>query len=460
MQAILPILAETVESQGCGFKNFQGDGIASFFGVPSALEDAPLRACRAALAINERLAGVSEELEARFGIRPKLRMSINSGPAVVGETTKGDKTTFAAHGPAVNLGSRLMAVAEPGTVLIGEQTHKYTEGMVEAVFAGMFQLKGLSEPQAAYRLVSISEEPTRFAAARLRGLTEFVGRADELATLESSIRDLRSLRVIDIAGEAGIGKSRLLHEFIRSRSDDHDLVLRGSCSPDGQRTPYLPFIEILRHGLNFADSEMLESATVKIEKGLDRLGLEASDNCDLLLHLFGLARPNGLGLDGALIGLRTRDLLFQLLERLCTASRVIVVVEDLHWIDSASEEFLGRLIGRENAPPMLMLCTRRPEYRAPWDNESKVVRLRLEPLSQSETLQIIGAQLGVAVVPEALGRLIGAKAEGNALFAEEITRFLVEQRIVRNVDFRASVSRSLCGGGVAWDACAAVIGDD
>lgn len=168
MQAILPILSKTVEGEGCRIKTFTGDGIVSFFGVPSALEDAPVRACRAAVAINQRLASTSEEMLARFGVRPKLRMSINSGPVVFGETTRGDSTSIAAHGDAVNLGSRLLAAAEPGTVLVGEQTRKFTEGMVETVFAGTFQFKGLSEPQSAYRLMSICEIDTLRGRAAAR----------------------------------------------------------------------------------------------------------------------------------------------------------------------------------------------------------------------------------------------------------------------------------------------------
>jgi class 3 adenylate cyclase/tetratricopeptide (TPR) repeat protein len=435
MQAILPILSKTVEGHGCRIKTFTGDGLVSFFGVPSAFEDSPLRACRAAVLINKRLASVSEEMQGRFGVRPQLRMSINSGRVVFGETTKGDSTTIAAHGDAVNLGSRLLAAAEPGTILIGEPTRRFTEGMVETTFAGTFQFKGLSEPQPAYHLVSVRMEATRFAAARRRGLTEFVGRAAELGTLASTLRDLHSLRVIDIAGEAGIGKSRLLHEFIGYQFDNHVLVLRGSCTSDGRRAPYLPFIEIVRRSFRFTDDETSESATIKIEKGLSRLGLAAPGNCDFLLHLLGLATPSTLTvLDGALIASRTRDLLLQLLETLCGASKVILLIEDLHWIDSASEEFLTRLINRQDAPPMLLLCTRRPEYRTPWGDKPEVLHLPLAPLSQSEMLQIVGAQLGVAVVPEALGRLISVKAEGNPLFAEEIASFLVEQRIVRNVD--------------------------
>jgi class 3 adenylate cyclase/tetratricopeptide (TPR) repeat protein len=435
IQAIHPVLDKTAEAYGSTIKTFTGDGIVSFFGVPSAFEDAPLRACRAALLINDRLSSVSEELEARFGMRPRLRMSISSGPAVFGQITKGDRTSTAAHGDAVNLGSRLLAAAEPGTVLISEQTYKYTEGMVETVFAGTFRFKGLSEPQAAHQLVSIREEATRFAAARRRGLTEFVGRDDELAVLESNIRELRSLRVIDVVGEAGIGKSRLLHEFIERQPDNHLLVLHGNCSSDGQRTPYLPFIEIVRDFFRFSEHETRELATIKIEKGLDGLGLETLGNCDLLLHLFGFAGPSVLqGLDGALIGLRTQELLLQILRKLGDVSKVILLLEDLHWIDSASEEILKRLISREDRLPILLLYTRRPEYRPPWGDRPEVVCLPLEPLSQSEMMRIIGAGLGVAVVPEALARVIGSKVEGNALFAEEITNFLLQQRIVRNVD--------------------------
>jgi class 3 adenylate cyclase/tetratricopeptide (TPR) repeat protein len=432
MQRISKLLSEAVQEQGCVVKNFTGDGILALFGAPAALEDAPLRACRAALLIEQRLAAAADEIEVRHGARPQLRMSINSGPVVFGEVTEGEIASVTAHGDIVNLGSRLLAAAEPGTILIGEETQRLVEGMVQSRFAGVFQFKGKAEPQRAHRLLALREDPTRFAAARRRGLTAFVNRADDLEAIRASLRELTSVRVIDIAGEPGIGKSRLLHEFRSRLINERVLWLVGHCSSDGQQIPLLPFIDMVRRAFRVAPGEPRVSVVEKIEGGLDSVDAHTPENRDLLLNLLGLSEQGALqGLDATLIGMRTRDLLVQLLDALCRRSAVVALLEDLHWIDSASEELLARIIGRDDRLPLLILYTHRPEYRPPWSDGPRVVTRYLSPLSKGETLRIVGTRLGVAEVPEALGRLIAAKAEGNALFAEEMVSFLIERGIVR-----------------------------
>ena len=171
---------------------------------------------------------------------------------------------------------------------------------------------------------------------------------------------------MDIAAEPGMGKSRLLHEFRRRIGKERAFVLSGNCSPDGQQTPFLPFIEVVRGSFQFSAGEAENEIARKLEMGLTVLGLHSLRNVGLLLHLLGLKVPDGalIGLDGVLIGLRTRELLQQLLEARCRLSPVVMVIEDLHWLDSASEELLGKIVDTEVELRLLLLTTRRPEYIA------------------------------------------------------------------------------------------------
>ena len=179
-----------------------------------------------------------------------------------------------------------------------------------------------------------------------RGLSAFVGRERELEVLERGLDEARSqLRVIDLVAEPGMGKSRLLHEFRQRIGKERAFVLSGSCSPDGQQTPFLPFIEVVRGSFRVSAGEAEKEIAQKLEMGLTALGLHSTRNLGLLLHLLGLKVPDGAltGLDGVLIGLRTRELLQQLLEARCRLSPVVMVIEDLHWIDSV----IGGIAGQD-----------------------------------------------------------------------------------------------------------------
>jgi AAA ATPase domain/Adenylate and Guanylate cyclase catalytic domain len=368
-------------------------------------------------------------------MRPQLRMSINSGLVVFGQVTEGEAASVTAHGDVVNLGSRMLAVAEPGTILVGEETQRLVEGMVESRPAGTFQFKGKAEPQSAYRLLAMREAATRFAVARRRGLTEYVNRENERHLLDAKLRQFSSISVVDIAGEPGIGKSRLLHEFRSRLKGEPVAVLSGTCSPDGKQVPLRPFIEVVHRAFRLGGYERHATLCARLHAGLSRFGLDSRQNCDLLLHLLGVETLGALhGLDGTLVGILLRELLLQLLNELCSLSKVVLLLEDLHWIDNASEELLMRIIDRNDPLPLLVVHTRRPEYRPPWYGWPNVVPLDLGPLSNDETLRIVSTRLGIAQVPQPLGPFIAQKAEGNALFAEEITSLLVERGNVRLTD--------------------------
>jgi class 3 adenylate cyclase len=434
MRRVAGMMTSVVEEQGGSVRNFTGDGIMALFGVPTALEDAPLRACRAALNIHDRLASAASDIAANCGIRPQLRIGINTGPAVVAKVPSGHSSTVTALGDTVNLASRLQALARPEGVLISEATQRLVQGLTETEPAGEHEIKGKSERQRVYRLLRLREGASRFDAALSRGLTSYVGRSRELETLDRCLGESSAgLRIVDVVGEPGIGKSRLLHEFRGRLGDRRVFVLAGSCSPDGQQTPFRPFIEVVRGSFRVKIGEAEPEVVRKLDKDLEALGLASQQNLGLLLNLLGLNPPPGAlkGLDGTLIGLRTRDLLLSLLQARCRITPVIMLLEDLHWVDTVSEELLARLFVLEAVLPLMVIHTRRPEYQPPWSNHGAVEVLRLAPLSVSETSEIIRARLQLADLPGVLARSVADKAEGNPLFAEEIATFLLERGSVR-----------------------------
>lgn len=445
MRSLSKLMGEAVREQGGIVQGFTGDGIMAVFGAPVAFEEAPLRACRAALAILQRLKEAEPEFEAKHSVRPQMRIGLNTGAAVVGKVEDGADVGVTVLGDTVNFAARLQALAEPDSVFMSEATHRLVHGMVEATFAGDHQIKGKAEPQKAYRLVAVRQGATRFEAAVSRGLSTFVGRERELEVLERGLDKARTqLRVVDLVAEPGMGKSRLLHEFRLRIGKDRAFILSGSCSPDGQQTPLLPFIEVVRGSFQVSAGEAEQEVARKLEMGLTVLGLHSLRNVGLLLHLLGLKVSDGAltGLDGVLIGLRTRELLQQLLEARCRLSPVVMVIEDLHWIDSVSEEVLGKIVDSEAKLRLLLLTTRRPEYMPPWLDRPAVTKLHLEPLPAGDICHLVQARLGVEALPDALARQVTEKAEGNPLFAEEIVSFLTERGVLRTaagkLDFDAS----------------------
>jgi class 3 adenylate cyclase len=434
MQRVTKLLRESVEAERGTIGSFTGDGVMALFGVPQALEDAPLRACRAALAVQQQLAAQAMEIEKSHGVAAKLRIGINTGAAVVGRVEGGADARPTALGDTINLAARLQALAEPGAVVLSEAAHRLVEGMVESRSLGEREVKGKAGLQRLYRLDALRKGAVRFDAALRRGLTAYVGRDHELEALERWLDEARTaLRVVDIVGEPGIGKSRLLHEFRQRIGKARGFILQGSCSPDGQQTPFLPFIEIVRGSFRVAAGEAEAAVARKLDDGLKVLGLASTEHLGLLLNLLGLKPPEGSlqGLDGTLIGLRTRDLLQELLQARCRLSPVLMLVEDLHWIDTASAEVLGKIIDAGERLPLMVLHTRRPEYRPHWAGQRKIASVALEPLSGGQIARIVQARLGASEIPEALARLVTQKAEGNPLFAEEVASFLLDRGLVR-----------------------------
>jgi len=448
MQSLAQLMGDAVHDQGGVVQGFTGDGIMAVFGAPVAFEDAPLRACKAALAIHQRLDAAASEIEAQHGVRPQLRIGMNTGPAVVGQVQSGASVGVTVLGDTVNFAARLQALAQPRSIVMSEMMHSLVSGAVESRCVGEHEFKGKVGKHKVYRLEAVRQGVTRFQVAVGRGLSAYVGREHEIKILERGLDAIASdIAVVDIVGEPGIGKSRLLHEFSKQIVKDRARVLMGSCTPDGQQTPYLPVIEIVRGALHVSAGDEDVSVRRNVEDGLDGLGLHSIENLGLLLHLFGLKVPDGAltGLDGVLIGLRTNDLVQRIVQAISKLTPLVLVVEDLHWIDSASEDLLAKIVAAEEPQRLLLLHTFRPEYRPPWSANRRVMALPLRPLEAQDTLRILEARLGVGKLPEALAKLIAARTEGNALFAEEIGRDLLERGIVRRGEAGLEFDATLVG---------------
>jgi class 3 adenylate cyclase len=434
MRSLSNLMDEAVDRQGGVVRSFTGDGIMAVFGAPVALEDAPLRACRAALNILHQLKAAGPDLETKHGICPQLRIGLNSGTAVVGKVKDSADAGVTVLGDTVNFAARLQSLAEPNSVFISDATYRLVQGLVDATFTGEHTVKGKSNRQKVHRLDAVRQGAARFETAVSRGLSTFVGREKEMEALGRGLdKACSELCVIDLAAEPGMGKSRLLYEFRQRIGKDRAFILAGSCSPDGQQTPFLPFIEVVRGSFRIRAGESEAEIAQKLESGLSDLGLQSIRNLGLLLHLLGLSVPDVAlsGLDGVLIGLRVRELLQQLLEARCKLSPVVMLIEDLHWIDSASEELLGKIVDSKTKLRLLVVTTRRPEYTPPWSDQPAVISLPLERLAVGDMRRLVQARLNVEALPEGLARHLTEKAEGNPLFAEEIVSYLTERGILR-----------------------------
>jgi class 3 adenylate cyclase/tetratricopeptide (TPR) repeat protein len=433
MRQLAKLMEAAVHEQRGVVQGFTGDGVMAVFGAPIAFEDAPLRACRAALSILEKVKASESDFQTKHGLRPQLRIGLNTGFAVIGAVQGGTEASTTVLGDTVNVAARLQPLAEPDSVVMSGATYRLVQGMVEATFSGEYEVKGKAERQRVYRLEALRQGAARFDAAVSRGLGIFIGREHELERLECGLTEADTqFRVIDLVAEPGMGKSRLLHEF-RQTIGQRAFILSGSCSPEGQQTSFLPLIEVVRGSFRIDAGEAETDVAQKLEMGLDTLGLHSTRNLGLLLHLLGLKVPDGAlsGLDGVLIGLRTRELLRQLLEARCRLSPVIMILEDLHWIDSVSEEVLDQIVGSQAKQQLLIVHTRRPEYKPLWLGRTAVVSINLEPLSADDIRHLVRTRLGVAALPDALAHEVVEKAEGNPLFAEEILSFLSERGVLR-----------------------------
>jgi class 3 adenylate cyclase/tetratricopeptide (TPR) repeat protein len=447
MDRAFRIILDEVHRYEGTVNQFTGDGVMALFGAPVALEGAPRHAVRAALAIQRGLVGLDEEVRGRWDRSFRMRIGIHTGPVVVGKIGDNLRMDYTAVGDTTNLAARLQQAAKPGSVFISTATEQLVHGLVETSDALSLELKGKSTPVEAYEVVGEKAMRSRIEATAEEGLTTLVGRRNELETLQSSFASAMASqgRVVFVVGEAGLGKSRLLYEFRESLEGRDHVWVEGRCASYARNTAFHPIADCVRRYLRIDDNDDDQNAIEKIEASREEFGTDLDWTVPFLRHLLSL--PAGdqavLEMDAATRRSETARALVARSHRLAEKRPLILVIEDLHWIDRESEQFLGYLSESVPSGRMLFLLTHRPGYEHPFGDRSYHVRLALQPLGTADMDVMTRALLKADDIPQELQSVIARKAEGNPFFVEEVTKSLVEEGALERTDTGMRLARRL-----------------
>ena len=407
-----------------------GDGLVAFFGAPLAVEQAPQRAVRAALALHEAVARVSVRVERERGVRVQLRVGINTGPVIVGTVGNNLRMDYKAVGHTVILAARMEQTAAPGTIQLTEHTYKLVAGYFNCDDLGLVSVKGVAEKVRAYRVTGERSGQARIDVARERGFTRLVGRERELALLRQCFELAQGGRgqAVSIIGDAGLGKSRLLYEC-RQALASHDCAwLDGRCHPYGAALAYGPIVELLKQQFQIDTSDRDEDIRDKIQQGLASLSTALAAAVPYVGHLLGVDTAGSLpaGLTPEAIKHRTFEALRGFVSESASRRPLVLVIEDLHWVDPTTAEFLTFLLEHVAGARVLLLCTYRPEFVCTWSRKSYHRVITLTPLAPPDGSQMLSALLGTPHIQDDLVRLVLDKAEGVPFFIEELVTSLRE----------------------------------
>jgi class 3 adenylate cyclase/tetratricopeptide (TPR) repeat protein len=425
---------------------FTGDGVMALFGAPLALEDAPRRAVLAALAIQRALAASRDTLP-DAAVDLQIRIGIHTGLVVFGRIGNDLRVEYTAIGDTTNLAARLQTLAEPGTVVMSEATRRLVAPFFDVRDLGMRSVKGRTDAVHVFEVTGERSARDRIDARAAEGLTPLAGRAGELVALRAAFDSAREGhgRVVFVVGEAGIGKSRLLYEFRRALVGESHTWVEGRCASYGRATAFLPLVDLWRRSLRIDDTDDERTAIGKVDAGIAALGADVAWTTPFVQQLLSLPSGNAAAdaLDAASRRAETFRALKALTLRAADAQPIVMLVEDVHWIDAASEEFLEYVADAVPAARILLLITHRPGYRHPFGDRSYHARVVLHALGADDMAAMAGAILDAGELPAELRTLIAGKAEGNPLFVEEVTKSLIEEGVLRRDGGHIVVTRAL-----------------
>ena len=433
---VLQLMMEAVHRYGGYVAQSTGDGIFALFGAPVAHEDHPQRALHAALAMQKELHGYADCLCAEGKIPVEARVGVNTGEVVVRTIETGGHTEYTPVGHVTNLAARMQTAAPAGSIAASETTQRLCEGYFEFRALGPTAIKGLNAPVEVYEVVRVGPLRTHFQLAARRGLTRFVGRERELAAMAGALEQARAGhgQIVAAVGEAGAGKSRLMYEF-KATIPNECTVLEAYSVSHGKASAWLPAIELLKSYFDLADEDDDSRRSEKVEAKARDLDPALADTLPYILSLLGIA---GAGaslamMDAQIRRRRTLEAVKRIIIRESLKQPLVVIFEDLHWIDAETQELLDLLVDSVASARILMLVNYRPEYHHTWGNRACYTQLRLHPLGGQSADEMLNALLGGDASLQSLKRLIIDKTEGNPFFIEEIVRALVEQGVlVRN----------------------------
>ena len=379
---------------------FLGDGLLVYFGYPVAHEDDARRAVQTALGIIESIELLAVRLRTERQIELSVRVGIHTGPVVVGEVGEGMRRENLALGRTPNLAARVQAFAHPGTVVVSEETFRIAHGYFEFEALGTHELKGLAEPVAMHRVLGVSGAENRLDAGRRAGLTALTGRASELETLNALWQRVArgtTGHTILVTGEAGIGKSRLVASLRENVEAQSDTVIECACSPYYQNSALYPVIGSLERSLGFSRETSQADKWTSLEDRLERDGMSSAENVVLIAQLLNIAPPPGtapLDLSPQQQRERTLEVLDGWLAAIARRRPTLFIVEDLHWADPTTIEFVNRIAASPAAGPLLAVVTFRSDFDDPVHQHPQVSTLSLSRLGSDQTTAMIARVAG------------------------------------------------------------------
>jgi class 3 adenylate cyclase len=408
---------------------FLGDGFMALFGAPISHEDHARRGVLAALALQHALKEV--DLGQAYGVDCAFRMGMNSGLVVVGSIGDNLRMDYSAIGDTTNLASRLQGVAEPGTILMSESMSRLVHGYVRLEAIQPVQVKGKTEPVSIYKVVGTLPRRSPIVSRSEWTLSQFVGRERELAILDELFQQVESGQgqVVGVVAEAGGGKSRLLYEFRHRLQDKRVTYLEGRCLSYGSSIPYHPLIDVLRHNCGIIETDSPETVNEKVRFALHEVGMDTEESAPYLLQLLGVQHGTErlAPLTPEAIRTRTFETLTQMSLKGSQQRPLIVEIEDLHWIDHTSQDYLASFVESLPGAAILLLTTYRPGYRPSWLEKSYATQVSLHTLSQHHAVTVVHSTSQQQALPAHLEQVIIEKAQGNPFFLEELTRAVMER---------------------------------
>jgi class 3 adenylate cyclase len=430
----LKLMIEAVQRYGGYVVQSTGDGIFALFGAPVAHEDNPQRALYSALRMHEAMRHYGELLRAEKGLNLQLRIGVNLGEVVVRTIQTG--TAHAEYSPighSTSLAARLQTLATPGSTVISGNVRALVDGYFQLKAVGPTRIKGVSEPVELFEVIGLGPLRTRLQQAAGRGLTKFVGREREMDTLRHAAGMAREGRgqIVTVMAEPGVGKSRLYYEF-KARSQSGWMVLEAFSVSHGKASPYLPVIELLYGYFGIDPKDDGRKRREKVNGRIVTLDPALEDTRPYLFALLGLVEGEDplAQMDGEVKKRRTIDVIKRILLRESLNQPLMVIFEDLHWIDEQTQELLNLLAEAIGTARILLLVNYRPEYHHLWGNKTYCTQLTLEPLGFESAQKMLDALLGLSQELSALKSLIIDRTEGNPFFMEEIVQGLFEQGLL------------------------------
>src|SRR5467141_778234 len=430
LDPVLERMMEAVHLYEGTVNQVMGDGIMALFGAPLAHEDHALRACYAALRMQELVKRYAEDARRTQGVNVQIRVGLHAGEVVVRAIGSDLHMDYTAVGQTTHLAARMEQMATPGTILLAPATLHLAEGYVQVASRGPVVVKGLPELVEIYTLTGASAQRTRLHAAAARGLTRFVGRDAEIEQIrrELALAHDGHGQLVAVVGEPGVGKSRLVYEFTHSHRTQDWLVLEASSVSYGKATSYLPVIDLLKAYFKVHDRETHREIREKVTGKLLTLDRTLEPILPALLALLDVPIEDAhwQALDPAQRRQRTLDAVTHLLLRESQGQPVLVVFEDLHWIDSETQALLDGLVESLPTARLLLLVNYRPEYQHGWGSKTSYTQLRLDPLPPVSAEAFLAALLGDDPSLAPLTPLLIMRTAGNPFFLEESVRTLVE----------------------------------